>query len=59
MRNDLKDKYKESLKYTPEPVLLSQLPEKVDIQRIMDYAKSKNTKVSELSDEEKQRFIHP
>ena len=50
-------KYRESLANTPEPILLSQLTQRLDLRGLMDYAKSKGVTVAELSVEEKKRFI--
>lgn len=41
--NGLMNKYKESLKNTPKPVLMSSLPKiKIDLSGLIKYAKSKN-----------------
>ena len=50
-------KYKESLKDTPNPILLSQISKKIDLRGIMNYAKKKGIKVSQLSESEKLKFI--
>ena len=50
-------RYRESLKETPEPILLSQLQTKMDLRGLMKYAKEKGKKVMELSEEERRSFI--
>ncbi len=51
-------KYKESLKRTPEPVMVSQLPPlNIDLRGLMSYAKEKGKKVIELTDSEKKQFV--
>lgn len=51
-------KYRESLKKTPDPIMLSQLPQvKFDLRGMMEYAKSKGKKVAELTDSEKKKFL--
>ncbi len=50
-------RYKESLKETPEPILLSQIQTKMDLRGLMKYAKEKGKKVMELSEEERRSFI--
>ncbi|MBF1007174.1 MAG: hypothetical protein HXK79_08645 [Lachnospiraceae bacterium] len=50
-------KYKESLEDTPNPILLSQISKKIDLRGIMNYAKKKGIKVSQLSESEKLKFI--
>ena len=50
-------RYKESLEDTPNPILLSQISKKIDLRGIMNYAKKKGIKVSQLSESEKLKFI--
>ena len=50
-------KYKESLRHMPEPVMLSQIQSKVDLRGLMKYAKEKGVKVTQLTKEEKNRFL--
>lgn len=50
-------RYRESLKETPEPILLSQIHTKMDLRGLMKYAKEKGKKVMELSEEERRSFI--
>lgn len=50
-------KYKESLKSTPGPIMLSQIPMKIDLRGIIAYAKEKGVQPAMLSEEEKQRFV--
>lgn len=56
--NGLMKKYRESLAQTPEPILLSQCPKiKLDLRGLMQYAKEKGVKVTDLEEKEKQSFI--
>lgn len=56
--NGLMKRYKDSLKTTQGPILLSQCPDiKLDLRRLMKYAKEKGVKVIELSEDEKSHFI--
>ena len=50
-------RYRESLKETPEPILLSQIQTKMDLRGLMKYAKEKGKKVMELPEEERRSFI--
>lgn len=50
-------KYRESLKNTPEPVLLSQIKQQIDLRGLMSYAKEKGVAVAQLSEQEKNSFI--
>ena len=50
-------RYRESLKETPEPILLSQIQTNMDLRGLMKYAKEKGKKVMELSEEERRSFI--
>ena len=50
-------RYRESLKETPEPILLSQIQTKMDLRGLMKYAKEKGKKGMELSEEERRSFI--
>ena len=50
-------KYKESLRHMPEPIMLSQIQKKVDLRGLMNYAKEKGIKVTQLTNEEKNRFL--
>ena len=49
--------YKESLKDTPQPILLSQMKNTIDLKALFSYAKSNNMKVSELSESDKKKFV--
>mgnify|MGYP000299705383 CR=1 FL=1 len=49
-------KYKESLRHMPEPIMLSKF-KKVDLRGLMNYAKEKGIKVTQLTNEEKNRFL--
>ena len=50
-------RYRESLKETPEPILLSQIQTQMDLRGLMKYVKEKGKKVMELSEEERRSFI--
>ena len=50
-------KYRESLKNTPEPILLSQIQQKMDLRGLMAYAKERGMKVAELSEQERMSFV--
>ena len=51
------NRYLESLKNTPEPILLSQMPVKMNIRTVADYAKDKGVRISSLSKEELKQFL--
>lgn len=52
------DKYNSVLQSMPAPILASQLPDvKIDLPGLISYAHGKGVKVSDLSDEEKNKFI--
>ena len=51
------NRYLESLKNTPEPILLSQMPVKMNIRKVADYAKEKGVRISSLSKEELKQFL--
>lgn len=51
------NRYLESLKSTPEPILLSQMPVKINIRKVADYAKEKGVRISSLSKEELKQFL--
>jgi len=40
-----------------EPIMLSQITNKIDLRGLFSYAKEKGVKVSNLSDEEKKSFM--
>lgn len=50
-------KYRESLEKTPEPILLSQIHQKLDLRGLMAYAKEKSVRVVELTEQEKRSFL--
>ena len=50
-------KYREPLKRTPEPIMLSQIQQKMDLHGLMEYAKKKGMKVVELTEKEKMSFM--
>lgn len=51
------NRYLESLKDTPEPILLSQMPVKMNLRKVADYAKGKGVGISTLSKEELKQFL--
>ena len=51
------NRYLESLKNTPEPILLSQMPLKMNLKKVADYAKEKGVRISSLSKEELEQFL--
>ncbi len=51
------NRYLESLKNTPEPILLSQMPIKMNLKKVADYAKEKGVEISTLSKEELKQFL--
>ena len=51
------NRYLESLKNTPEPILLSQMPVKMNIRKVADYAEDKGVRISSLSKEELKQFL--
>ena len=50
-------RYRESLKNTPEPILLSQIDTKMDLRGLMTYAKENGKKVIELTEQERMTFV--
>lgn len=51
-------KYRESLEAMQGPILLNQCPDiKMDLRRLMKYAKKKGVRVIDLSEDEKSNFI--
>ena len=50
-------KYKESLAVMPEPIMLSQIKQKMDLRGRMEYARKKGVKVAELREQEKLSFM--
>ena len=56
--NGQMNKYKESLKNTPKPVMPSEILNiNIDLKELIAYAKSKNISPADLSEQEKQFFI--
>lgn len=51
------NRYLESLKNTPEPILLGQMPVKMNLKKVADYAKEKGVRISNLSKEELKQFL--
>ncbi len=53
------DRYNAILMNTPAPILADQIPKvKIDLPELIAYAHDKGVKVGDLSDEEKNQFIH-
>lgn len=50
-------KYKESLATMPEPILLSQIKQKMDMRGLMEYARKKGVKVAQLTEQERLSFM--
>lgn len=50
-------RYRESLKKTPDPILLSQIQKKMDLRGLMTYAQERGMKVAELSEQERMSFV--
>lgn len=50
-------KYKESLALMPEPIMLSQMKQKMDLRGLMEYARRKGVKVAELTEKERLSFM--
>lgn len=51
-------KYYKSLASMPEPIMVTQLPKaKIDINALVQYARSKGKRVSELNEAEQNQFI--
>ena len=50
-------RYKESLDKTPDPILLSQMTQKMDLRGLIKYAKDKGLRVAQLSEAEKLLFV--
>ena len=56
--NGLMNKYKESLKNTPKPVMPSEVPKlKMALNELLAYSKLKNVSPIDLTDDEKEKFI--
>lgn len=54
----LMQRYNESLKNTGKPIILSELPPmKIDYKAMTEYARSKGTRPSKLSEQEKNLFV--
>lgn len=50
-------KYRESLINMPEPILLSQITQKMNMRGLIQYAKEKGVKVAQLTESEKRSFL--
>lgn len=55
--NGWKKKYKQSLKNTPGPIMLSQIQGKLDLRGLMEYAENKGVHIAQLTDKEKSLFL--
>jgi len=56
--NGLMNKYKESLKNIPKPVMPSEVPKiKIELKELLAYSKLKNVSPIDLTDDEKEKFI--
>ena len=51
-------KYRESLAGMSEPIMLGQMEKKMDLRGLMQYAKDKGVKVSQLSESERLQHSH-
>ncbi|MCQ2510143.1 MAG: hypothetical protein MJ116_06730 [Lachnospiraceae bacterium] len=50
-------KYKESLAMMSEPIMLSQIKQKMDLRGLMEYARKKGVKVAQLTEQERLSFM--
>lgn len=50
-------RYKESLAKTQPPVLLSQMKRRLNLKALMEYARQKGVKVTDLTEQEKMAFV--
>ena len=56
--NGQMNRYKNSLKNTPKPVMPSQLKKvKIDLKGLMEYAREKNVSPAELTEKDKSKYI--
>ena len=51
-------KYRESLDGMSEPIMLSQMKNTMDLRGLMQYAKNKGVKVSQLTESERPQHSH-
>ena len=51
-------KYKKSLEGMSEPIMLSQMEKTMDLRALMQYAKTKGVKVSQLTESERLQHSH-
>ena len=51
-------KYKKSLERMSEPIMLSQMEKTMDLRALMQYAKNKGVKVSQLTESERLQDSH-
>lgn len=49
--------YLDSLKNTPEPIMLNQMHAKMNLKKLAEYAKEKCVRVSSLNKEELKKFV--
>ena len=58
MINGFMKKYRDSLAGMSEPIMLSQMEKKMDLCGLMQYAKDKEVKVSQLTESERLQHSH-
>ena len=51
-------KYRKALERTSEPIMLSQMEKTMDLRALMQYAKNKGVKVSQLTESERLQHSH-
>ena len=51
-------KYRKSLERMSEPIMLSQMEKTMDLRALMQYAKNKGVKVSQLTESERLQHSH-
>lgn len=51
-------KYRKSLERMAEPIMLSQMEKTMDLRALMQYAKNKGVKVSQLTESERLQHSH-
>ena len=51
-------KYRKSLERMSEPIMLSQMEKTMDLRALMQYAKNKGVKVSQLTENERLQHSH-
>ena len=56
--NGQMNKYRKSLEGMSEPIMLSQMEKTMDLRALMQYAKNKGVKVSQLTESERLQHSH-